>query len=157
MLQPSEVWTAATAEVLVLPGGAAEILTVAGEADREWLDCAYNEPEPRRRVHEQIVRRIAQPCGFASARAGGVVVSCGLAVEDSGWVGVFSMSTRSGHRRRGLARAILRELAAWAQERGAAAMYLQVLAANTGARELYARSGFTRRYGYQYRVRPLTR
>jgi len=77
-----------------------------------------------------------------------------LGVRERGWVGVFSMKTHPAHRRRGVARALLRDLARWGEEGGANRMYLQVESDNDAARGLYERTGFTRHHGYWYRTAP---
>jgi N-acetylglutamate synthase len=162
--QPSEVWVADPHVVLArtTPGagrtaavlsGPAELL-VASRGDGAWVDFAYEKAGERRAIHEAIVGRIRQPCAFVSIRVRGVPIATGLGVSDAGWTGVFSMLTRSGHRGRGLASAVLHRLAAWARERGDHGMYLQVLGANARARRLYAHHGFTLAHAYHYRHRP---
>ena len=65
---------------------------------------------------------------------------------ERGWTGVYAMGTRPEARRRGAATSILRALAQWAHDRGAARMYLQVETTNDGARQLYTRAGFETAY-----------
>jgi N-acetylglutamate synthase len=56
------------------------------------------------------------------------------------------------HRRRGYGHALVRGMLGWAAERGARHAYLQVVAANTPARRLYAGLGFREVYRYWYRI-----
>jgi GNAT superfamily N-acetyltransferase len=151
---PSEVWTASAAEVAerTRETGAGEV-HLAPRPDTAWFDCAYQEPEPRRSIHEGIVLRIAQPTLFASVRKGGVAVACGFGVSGGGHTGIFSMVTRAEHRGRGLAPRLLHALARWAGERRDAGLYLQVGGANTAAHAVYRRAGFAVAYPYHYRVR----
>ncbi|HUF90916.1 MAG TPA: GNAT family N-acetyltransferase [Candidatus Limnocylindria bacterium] len=151
---PSEVWTADAAEVAQRTGeaGAGEVRRTA-RPDTAWFDCAYQEPEPRRSIHEGIVLRIAQPALFVSVREGPVAVACGFGVSGGGHAGVFSMVTRAEHRGRGLAARVLHALAQWACERGDARLYLQVGGSNAPAHAVYGRVGFAFAYPYRYRVR----
>jgi GNAT superfamily N-acetyltransferase len=148
----SEVWLARAADVAARTGGAGAVHLDA-RPDTAWFDCAYQEPEPRRSIHEGIVLRIAQPTLFASVRQDGVAVACGFAVSGGGHAGVFSMVTRAGHRGQGLAARVLHALARWADERSDSRLYLQVGGTNAPAHAVYGRSGFSFAYGYHYRVR----
>ncbi len=151
---PSEVWTASAAEVARRTREAATgEVHLASRPDAAWFDCAYQEPEPRRSIHEGIVLRIAQPTLFASVREGPVAIACGFGVSGGAYAGIFSMVTRAEHRGRGLAARLLHALARWAGERGDAGLYLQVGGTNAAAHTVYQRSGFAFAYSYHYRVR----
>jgi GNAT superfamily N-acetyltransferase len=151
---PSEVWTASAPEVAERTREAAAVeVHLASRPDTAWFDCAYQEPEPRRSLHEGIVLRIAQPTLFASVRQDGVAVACGFGVSGGGRTGIFSMVTRAEHRGRGLAARVLHALARWARERGDTGLYLQVGGTNAIAHAVYRRSGFAVAYPYHYRVR----
>jgi GNAT superfamily N-acetyltransferase len=151
---PSEVWTADAATVTAhTREGATGAVHVAARPDSTWFDCAYQEPDPRRSLHEGIVLRIARPTVFVSVREGAVAVACGFGVSDGRYTGVFSMMTRAEHRGRGLAARLLHALARWAAERGDERLYLQVGGANAAAHAVYGRSGFALAYAYHYRVR----
>jgi GNAT superfamily N-acetyltransferase len=102
-------------------------------------------------VYAALLRRIGARAVFAQAEVDGAVAAVGLGVVDRGWMGISSMLTLPGYRRRGLGHAVLSTLAAAAVESGARRLYLQVDAANSGARALYARCGFEEAYGYHYR------
>ncbi|MFN8077965.1 MAG: GNAT family N-acetyltransferase [Kineosporiaceae bacterium] len=54
------------------------------------------------------------------------------------------------HRRRGLARHLLRAIADWAVVAGARRAFLQTAAANAAAHRLYLSSGFTVHHRYDY-------
>jgi ribosomal protein S18 acetylase RimI-like enzyme len=150
----SEVWTADAQDLAPNPeGGTVAELRGRDDADDGWLGCAFDEPPERRRVHEQIVRRVTGPRRFVSAIIDGQVVGCGLAVSDRGHAGLFRMTTRAGHRRQGIGRAMVRSLCAWAVGRGDLRLYLQVTHQNAAAKALYSRAGFARAYGYHYRTR----
>ena len=65
--------------------------------------------------------------------------------------GLYCMATRPDARRRGYANRVLRALLAAGMERRLESYWLLVTAANTGARELYARAGFAEAGRYLYR------
>ena len=99
-----------------------------------------------------LLARIRPPAGFATVEQDGEAAAIGMAVADEEWVGLFEIGTLPARRRRGLATAVVARLLEWGGEQGARAAYLQVVEANTPARALYARLGFTEAYRYWYRV-----
>ena len=107
-------------------------------------------------VGRAILTGSRQP-GFAVVRAGGTagaVLAIGRASVDDGWVGVTAVEVDPGHRRRGLAGHVLRELLRWAAERAATSAYLQVAEENGAALALYQRLGFAPHHRYHYRLAP---
>ena len=86
------------------------------------------------------------------ARVGDEAIGRGVALD--GWLGITSMATVPGARRRGLGRAIVSSLLAWGHAQGCTRAFLQVEAGNDPARRLYERFGFRERYAYRYRVAP---
>ena len=103
-------------------------------------------------VYRAFLERLAGRAGFASARdAAGEIAAVGLTILAPPLAGVFSMLTLPKQRRRGLAEAVLAELARFAAARGAERLYLQVELENAPARALYARAGFREAYRYHYR------
>lgn len=108
-------------------------------------------------VYRALLERVVPRAGFASARCGvGEIGAVGLAILAPPLAGVFSMLTLPEQRRRGLAEAVLGELARFALARGAERLYLQVEADAAPARTLYERAGFAERYRYHYRRRELS-
>jgi ribosomal protein S18 acetylase RimI-like enzyme len=65
------------------------------------------------------------------------------------------MRTEVPFRRRGLARAVIRRLAAWARNAGAKRIYLQVEDDNAAAQALYRPFGAALAYRYWYREQVL--
>ena len=106
-------------------------------------------------VYRAFLERIAQRAGFAiaSSAPNAEPGAVGLTILAPPLAGIFSMLTLPSHRRRGLAAAILRELARFAQTRGSRRLYLQVEVANTPAQALYTHAGFSEAYRYHYRRR----
>lgn len=97
-----------------------------------------------------IARRAPQPRRFASLAQSGDTAAVGLSVVTGAYAAVFLMRTAPAHRRKGLARAILAALLAWARSEGATHAYLQVEAANAPAVALYRASAFDLAYSYRY-------
>lgn len=148
------VLTAAARDVAALP--APPLPVTATDRPGPWLPAftaLYGRADNTRIGHE-VISRIAAPAAYLSAHQDGRPVGIGLVVADTGWAGVFCMATHPGHRRRGVAAAILRTGARWAAARGIDRLYLQVEAGNEPALRLYARAGFTRSHGYHYRLLP---
>ncbi len=69
---------------------------------------------------------------------------------DGRWAGFTAIEVDPGHRRRGLASAVLAALADKALGEGASAAYLQVGEENEGAHALYDRLGFITHHRYDY-------
>jgi ribosomal protein S18 acetylase RimI-like enzyme len=149
----SELWVLDTSRLENLKWDRAWEVRSSDEPDEGWFDCAFDEPAERRRVHEQIVRRAPRPRVFVSAAVDGIVAGCGMATSGHAHAGIFCMATRQAHRRRGIGLALVRNLCAWAAERGDEHVFLQVMRENEAAKGLYRKMGFARAYGYHYRVK----
>lgn len=128
--------------------GAVWAIAVASPEAPRWGSAAYEEylgPEPkppllRMAVVAELDGRIA---GFAAATLllDGVENRCEL----------DTMAVDPAARRRGLGQALLEAVLAWAAERGARRVGLEVRASNAAALGLYRRMGFAeegRRVGY---------
>lgn len=102
----------------------------------------------------ETLGRIPPPARFARLDVDGDPAAIGASAVEGEWAGVFGMRTAPGHRRKGLARRVLRALLAETSALGASRAYLQVEAGNAPAIALYEREGFKVAYGYRYWVRP---
>ena len=89
-------------------------------------------------------------CAFA--RIGDAAVGRAVAVGE--WLGITSMVTLPGARRRGFGRAILHTLARWGSAHGCRRALLQVEQGNAAAEALYASAGFVAHHDYHYRLLP---
>lgn len=98
-----------------------------------------------------IIDRIGLPTRFVSIRSGGRRVAAGIAVIESGWVGMFGIVTAPDRRREGLGRRLTRALCHAGVDAGARTAYLQVEADNAAALGLYRALGFRDVYTYWYR------
>ena len=97
--------------------------------------------------------RIPAPARFARLDIDGAPAAIGASAIGGGFAGVFGMRTTPDHRRKGLARRVLRGLLAEARALGAERAWLQVEADNAPAIALYADEGFEPAYAYRYWVR----
>lgn len=149
--ESAEVWTAPADPLLqsIAPDATHDI-DLSDRPDGGWIDCAFDEPPQRRRIHRQIVQSITRRRVFASIRQGKQTVACGLAVTADGWTGLFCMHTRPAHRRRGHAAAILSALSRWSLQSHAPLLYLQIVADNPPAKRLYQRCGFLFAYPFHF-------
>ena len=86
----------------------------------------------------------------APSVAGGVASGRGVLSGD--WLLIESVAVDEGHRRRGLATAVLAELLDWGASLGATTALLHVETVNTGAIALYERHGFVTHHTNRYLV-----
>jgi N-acetylglutamate synthase len=154
---PTLVLTAAAREVAVAttPVGGAQpgLVRLEEQPDDEWL-ATYHYRGQRLPAVARTLLLSAPRQVFASVRGDrGRALAVARGASSRGWTGVTAMEVDPGHRRQGLARALLSRLSSWAVELGDESMYLQVAEANAGARALYASVGFAPHHGYHYRVR----
>lgn len=98
-----------------------------------------------------VLERIVPEAALMVAVDDGTVAASTLAVRDRNLVGLFDVGTNPAFRRRGHASACVRAALAWGRAGGARTGYLQVLAGNTVAVDLYRRMGFTEAYRGDYR------
>ena len=126
-------------------------VVLASQSGAEWesvfLGGGFDPVDGASRL--AILRRGTRSL-FASVRLQGRTVAVGSACLSQGWCGMHGMRTLPDWRGRGSAGAILSALAQAALDRGLQRCFLQVEAANTPARELYARRGFTTAWAYAY-------
>jgi ribosomal protein S18 acetylase RimI-like enzyme len=152
--------TAQAARIAKLAARAGVRATCEASLGSEWFALSGERGRFHGReiaVYRAFLERVARRAGFASARCeGGELGAVGLTIVAPPLAGVFSMLTLPELRRRGLAEAVLGEIARFAISRGGARLYLQVEVANEAARALYARVGFDEAYRYHYRRRALS-
>ncbi|OYW28421.1 MAG: GNAT family N-acetyltransferase [Caulobacter sp. 12-67-6] len=110
-----------------------------------------NVEDARERL--ETLARIPAPARFARLDIDSRPAALGACAVGGEWVGLFGMRTAVEHRRKGLARLVLRGLLAEAASLGAVHAYLQVEADNAPAIALYEVEGFRTAYTYRYWVR----
>ena len=140
---PVSVETASLDEVIARSSGDAE---VTDDADDAWLELWAGS---RNFADRAAARELLMLGDAAFARLGDVAV--GRGVVAGAWLGITSMVTVPGARRRGHARAIVHALACWSVSRGCRRAMLQVESTNDAARALYAGLGFVPQHEYHYR------
>lgn len=163
---------AAEAPTAVLVGALAPLADRAPDArvlvgralTRRWLaglPAAARDPGAARRVltggpsvwFAEIPEASAGDGGTGSPAAPGegAAAAVGRCVVDGRWAGFAAVRVAPAYRRKGLAPALMAELARAALAEGASAACLQVERDNPGARALYERLGFTEHHHYHYR------
>lgn len=110
------------------------------------------DPEDGRERLEAL-GRIPAPARFVRLDIEGAPAAIGATAIGGGFAGIFGMRTTPDHRRKGLARRVLRGLLAEAKGQGAEQAWLQVEADNAPAIALYADEGFEAAYRYRYWAR----
>ena len=146
----------ATAECMAAQPSAPSLqVDISEELTDEWFQLMLMaghgqvaDPAPEWRLQQRVNALSA----YATASISGQQVAAGRAVADTGWVGMFNMTTLPHARRRGAASAVLAALADWAISQGCPQMYLQVERDNTAALRLYRHAGFEELCTYHYRV-----
>ncbi len=91
---------------------------------------------------------------FVSVEDGDRQVARGRINLVGDWALFGDLRVQQDRQREGLAHLVMAEVSAWAGERGASAMLLQVRADNEPAQRLYASLGFERHHAYRYLVPP---
>jgi ribosomal protein S18 acetylase RimI-like enzyme len=133
-----------------------EISTVPSD---EWLELWWSVDGRGGPAERETVRGILAGCPsiYALVRSDdGLPTAVGrlavLAGPEAGrWGGLYCMATRPDARRRGHALRIMQALLHEGAARNVAGYWLLVTAANSGARQLYAKEGFQEAGRYLYR------
>lgn len=128
-------------------GGAGAPVTCTDELTDPWF-TAYTRyraapPGPARAVLAGSPATV-----FAHVEDRGEVLAIGRLGVAAGWGGLAAMWTAPHARRRGLATAVLRALAAQAREHGVRSLHLQTDADNPTALATYRRHGFVPHHDY---------
>ncbi|MGI5274622.1 GNAT family N-acetyltransferase [Nonomuraea sp. CA-218870] len=119
---------------------------------RDWLETWWEVDGGRAGGLEAAERILTGvPALYAAVEEGGVPVAVGRGVPQGDTLGIFCVATAPAARRRGLARAVLRALAAAG---GAPGAYLAVTERNAAARALYESEGLEPKGHYHYRAGP---
>jgi N-acetylglutamate synthase len=127
-------------------------IRLEGAASRRWLAGVSARQKPSKRSADHlfaIVGALRVPAAFATLEIGGEAVGFGMAAIDRGWAEISSVMLDTAHRGKGLGRATVNALLAWAAQEGASRAFLQVEASNTVAISLYRNLGFSDLCGYK--------
>jgi ribosomal protein S18 acetylase RimI-like enzyme len=127
---------------------------------REWfaaMAALQNHAPEQRRTYRRIVGAIAIPAAFAALAVDGEFVALAYGAVHDRLLCYESVVTDPDHQRRGYARRVIANLAAWAKDQGAEGACLEVEAHNSRALALYDLVGLkTELYRYHYRREPKT-
>ena len=88
-------------------------------------------------------------------RQDGKVIGCGMGVIEDGFAGLYEIVVDKDLRGKGYGRQLMLNMLKYAYEKGARKAYLQVVATNTPAVQLYESLGFKEVYRYWYRIKRL--
>jgi ribosomal protein S18 acetylase RimI-like enzyme len=134
-------------------GDPAVRLSTAPDATFEAVFTATAGDPGDGRERLEALGRIPAPARFARLDVDGAPAAIGASAVGGGFAGIFGMRTAPDHRRKGLARRVLRALSTGARDLGAERAWLQVEADNAPAIALYADEGFEAAYRYRYWTR----
>jgi len=155
--QPTAVLTNRLADFLA--GRPAEPVVKITETLQPTWEGTYHRSRPNT-ADPAIVRMILEgnpPRAFAGVVGQGrddyselIAIARGHRNED--WLGLASIWTRSDHRRRGLATAMMAALGHWAARQGTRYAYVQVATVNEPGIAAYRSLGFMPHHAYRYLV-----
>ncbi len=130
---------------------------IEASPSQEWLETFFRMRE-QNEAHlptlQAILGNVPSRSAYATLTCEGQVVAVGLAIVESGLVGLFDITTHPVYRKRGFARQLIHSLLQWGRENGAQDAYLQVMQDNLAALKLYESIGFQEVYTYWYRFHP---
>jgi GNAT superfamily N-acetyltransferase len=137
---------------------AADAVVVEETLSARWLD-SYCGLTPGSSAYkptmERMIGKIAGKTCFAALYNGERVVSCGFAVLEQGYVGLYDIVTDVSFRNLGYGEQLVLQLLQWGKHNGALHSYLQVVQDNEPASRLYDKIGFSELYRYWYRVKKI--
>ncbi|NYI46494.1 GNAT superfamily N-acetyltransferase [Nocardioides aromaticivorans] len=130
-----------------------------------WHDLGYGESELRLAAVSRVRRTLGRQGKAVELTAvdGRAVASVGTGCDplaeaqarlDGDWLGIYGLTVDPGHRRRGLASAVLAELLDWGAEQGALTAWLHVETANPGGLAFWDALGFAPHHTCRYYVPP---
>lgn len=125
--------------------------TISDDAWINWSKQRSSSPERANAAYTSL-RSLRHPHVTCAAGVDDHVVAVGRGVLVDGLVGLYDIQTDPAVRRNGYGRRITEGLIAWASQRSAESVYLQVSAVNTPALALYRSLGFREVYRYKYRT-----
>ncbi|MEM7213923.1 MAG: GNAT family N-acetyltransferase [Pseudomonadota bacterium] len=103
----------------------------------------------------EVISSIQPISGLFVKNVGENHVAAVRCVHDNDLAGIFDLVTGAEHQRQGHARSLVGSALKWAKGCGARSAWLQVVADNSAANELYKGLGFQELYRYSYRRAPI--
>lgn len=134
-----------TSELTLVPDSEASV-TMAPRPDERWL--RINE----RGVPVDVLTAVVDGEVMFGTLGDTAVARAAVTSAPDGtkWAGLAGVHVAEAHRRKGHARALCKGMLAWAAGRGATRGYVQVLADNAAAIDLYESMGFTTQHRVRY-------
>jgi N-acetylglutamate synthase len=141
-------------EILEATAPAGHVAEITTDIPQAFLNL-YTRPGSDGRDASTVLTTGGADVRFAVIRdPAGDLVACGRLgmMRDVGWANIAALRTAVHARRRGLSRAVLRDLIAVAAEQGIENLYLEVEPDNAEARPFYTSLGFETNHVYHYRT-----
>ncbi|KXK15311.1 MAG: putative acetyltransferase [Chloroflexi bacterium OLB15] len=107
--------------------------------------------DEERDAFTRLQLQIAPRCGYVRLIVAGITAGVAMGVIERGWLGIYDVIVEPALRGQGYGRQIMLHLMAWGAAQGASHAYLQVMANNAPALQLYKGLGFKNVYSYWYR------
>jgi len=123
---------------------------------QNWLNnyvCLSGIPLKEQESLASILRNIPSRKCFAVLLKENRVVSCGLGVLETQYIGLFEIITAKTEQRKGYGKELILNILDWAKQNDAKTAYLQVVINNESAFNLYSKLGFKEAYQYFYRTK----
>jgi GNAT superfamily N-acetyltransferase len=136
----------------------ASAVAVEESLSQHWLDafCRMSAVEGQKRdALQRILLNIVPNRCFASLMVDQKVIAAGLGVLQAGYIGMFDIIVDANFRSHGYGQQIVESILYWGKQNGAQYSYLQVMLNNPPALRLYSKIGYTEKYQYWYRIRPV--
>lgn len=126
-----------------------------------WQPLGYGEAQMQLASISRVRRALAAhgqpvelavdgPHATAAVEVDDDRIAVAQAMLDGDWLGIYGLTVDLGHRRRGLASAVLEELLEWGAEQGALTAWLHVETANPGGLAFWEALGFTPHHTCRY-------
>ena len=132
-------------------------MTIRNRIPDEWIDALFSIKGNATVTHLKIVpsmyAAIPKDVRCVYIRRNEEIVATGLGILDRDYIGIYAINVREDYRRQGMARRICESLLREGVRAGARRAYLQVLADNQPAIDLYHSLGFACRYTYWFRLK----
>lgn len=133
-------------------------LTVEDRVSAEWIEGLFTLKGTADPLHRAIVPGMYAAIPMDETAVSlrlpdGSVGATGLGILDRDYIGVYAIHVREDLRRRGLAAAIVQRILTEGRRRGATRAYLQVVADNMPAKNLYRKLGFKDGHADWFRVK----
>jgi ribosomal protein S18 acetylase RimI-like enzyme len=145
-----------TMDISKLVGGIDKNIHLLEETDDHWLDHYIQmngSKSADKPVYKQIIDHIRPPKCLFTLTLNNVVMGCGLGVVEDQFIGLFDIVIDPQYRNQGFGKLLVENILKWGKSKGADRAYLQVLAGNAPAIELYEKVGFKEEYRYWYRIK----